>query len=540
VTAVPRLCAASDWRELLIEPNSPLLTAVLPADLQRRRWFRSKAREISGVTLDDLLPTPLAEMVVALLRVSYGHGDDEIYLLPLQAKEVGAATAGEPLCRVEIGRGAAARRLVLSEASAEPALAKEWLAAMRENAVWRGQQGELRGERTAELEHGGDEKLQPRVLGVEQTNTAVRFGETWLLKLFRRLEPGTNPDLELTRFLATQTSMRAISPAGGWLEYRRAGREPALVGLLSRFVANRGDAWQHALAEVGAFFERAKAAGLAAGAPPPARRALPERPAGSVSPELQAAMGGYLDTASLLGQRVGELHCALATPTHDPALAAEPFDAACRRELIDRIEGQVRKNFFLLHDRLATLAADLRPRAEALLACESALVARIRGFAGAEELGQRIRLHGDLHLGQVLFTGRDFVFIDFEGEPSRPLAERRLKGSALRDVAGMLRSFHYAAFASFLLAGGAPSGGPAATVASWAGLWQDTVSASFLRGYVEATRGNALLPRDPGPLLELFLLEKAVYELGYELNNRPDWLAIPVDALERIALVPTT
>jgi maltose alpha-D-glucosyltransferase/alpha-amylase len=253
-------------------------------------------------------------------------------------------------------------------------------------------------------------------------------------------------------------------------------------------------------------------------------------------PEAREAIGSYLDRARLLGVRTGELHRVLASERTDPAFAPEPFDALYQRSLFQSVRTAVREQLRLLARRSRTLPERAQADAAAALALEPAVDALLGQLLGRRFGGLRIRCHGDLHLGQVLDTGRDFVITDFEGEPGRPLGERRLKRSALTDVAGMLRSFHYAAMGSLVRTASAGSvrDEDQASLEAWTRYWYLWVSAAFLGGYGEAVAGTSVLPagdEERAVLLDVLLLRKAFYELDYELNNRPDWVAIPLQGI---------
>jgi maltose alpha-D-glucosyltransferase/alpha-amylase len=251
-------------------------------------------------------------------------------------------------------------------------------------------------------------------------------------------------------------------------------------------------------------------------------------------PAAAPVIGYYLEKAELLGKRTAQMHLALASNPGDEAFAPEPFTASFQRDATNAASQLTRRNFDLLRQKLEGLSAESRGRAAAILDRETDLLEKLHRLPPAEKMGMRLRIHGDYHLGQVLYTGSDFVIIDFEGEPARPLAERRVKRSPLQDAAGMLRSFHYAAFAHLL--GGGAALPPAAVEGSerfsrWAERWYSWVVARFLSSYLEAAQSGSFLPpsRDEvAAVLQVHLLEKAVYELGYELNNRPAWAGIPL------------
>ncbi|MCS6842750.1 MAG: hypothetical protein NZ528_00265 [Caldilineales bacterium] len=312
------------------------------------------------------------------------------------------------------------------------------------------------------------------------------------------------------------------------------------MALLQAFVRNRGDAWRYTLDCLHETFDRLLAA--------PER--LSQRPllsddhlldlaAQPIPPAAAWLLDGYLPSARLLGRRTAELHLALATDTDDPAFAPEPltadFQAALRREM-EQLADQV---LALLEARLAHLPAAARARAATLLERRPELARRLAALTHRPMGGLRIRIHGDYHLGQVLVTDDDFMIIDFEGEPARPLAERRQKRPALQDVAGMLRSFHYAAYAALFdrLAKDDLPSQAAVDLETWARYWRRWASAAYLQSYLQAAGDAAFLPASATErrnLLDAMLLGKAVYELGYELNNRPSWVGIPLQGILHI------
>jgi maltose alpha-D-glucosyltransferase/alpha-amylase len=247
----------------------------------------------------------------------------------------------------------------------------------------------------------------------------------------------------------------------------------------------------------------------------------------------------YLESARLLGQRTGELHKALASSTEDPDFAPEPFSMLYQRSVYQSLQSQISQVFQELRARLKHLPDGLRAEAQRVLDLEGEIRRHYRSLLQHKLNTMRIRVHGDYHLGQVLYTGRDFIIIDFEGEPARPLSERRIKRSPLRDVAGMLRSFHYASYMA--LFGQVPSIRPEdfPALEPWAQYWYTWVSVAFLKAYLAVAKDESFLPKDAlelQVLLDAYVLAKAVYELGYELNNRPDWLQIPMKGLLRLVI----
>jgi maltose alpha-D-glucosyltransferase/alpha-amylase len=444
---------------------------------------------------------------------------------------------------------------VLYDPFEDPAFARGLLQAIAAGRRFRGQANEVAGwidagfaELAGADPRAGSPDLEPRPLGADQSNTLVRFGDRLVLKLFRKLEPGVNPDLEIGRFLTRSTTFRHMPPVAGGLDLHDGGRgrEPTTLAVLQGFVANEGDAWSFTLDALGRYFERVRTGwgrSELGPAPVPAQPLLELAAAAGADtrePELYERIGTYLPTVRLLGERTAELHIALASaPPDNAAFAPEPFSTLHQRSLYESMRTTAGRTFQLLRQRLGELPPDTRAAAEAVLAAQDRVRERFAQLLGPKVTATRIRTHGDYHLGQVLYTGKDFVILDFEGEPARPLSERRLKRSPLRDVAGMLRSFQYAAFARLFeeSANGLIQRAEVPVFESWSLFWERWVSAAFLGAYLDRAGTASFVPAgrsELGTLLDAYVLEKAIYELGYELNNRPGWVRIPLAGIREI------
>jgi maltose alpha-D-glucosyltransferase/alpha-amylase len=254
-------------------------------------------------------------------------------------------------------------------------------------------------------------------------------------------------------------------------------------------------------------------------------------------PLLQELIGGvYREMAGLLGRRTAELHLALSLQGKNPVFTPEPFTLLYQRSLYQSMQSLTKRVFGMLKKQVPYFTKDLKQQGREVLSYEQAILERFQGLLRGKIAATKMRIHGDYHLGQVLFTGNDFVIIDFEGEPARALSERRLKRSPLRDVAGMIRSFHYAAYAA-LFKQVVHNPDDMHRLEVWADLWYKCAAGAFLKSYRNTVKGTDLLPRDERVLerlLETLLLEKVIYELGYELNNRPEWIAIPLKGIRHL------
>lgn len=498
------------------------LAGLLPEFIRSRRWFRAKARTISKIDIEDVVPFPAVDSSLLVLRLSYRDGEEDRYLLPLSVAEASdseqvTAPSFEPVAVLE----ASGARRVLYSALANPSFRSAILRAIAEDATFPGQKGALVANRVhspSSSEPVLDSNLVSSVSRAEQSNTSVIYGQQFILKVFRKVEPGINPDIEIGAFL-TEHGFQNTPAVLGILEYR-SGDQVYAAGILQKFVPNKGDAWAYTLDALGAFFSRALNENMPA----------PQDGANKVSPELLA---NYRESARLLGKRTAEMHRILSSAPDNLDFAPEPFTEADGMKLQAEMQNQADITFNLLRQKESSLSGQAQDDARQLLALEDEVRQRFSPLADAKVEADRIRFHGDYHLGQVLFTGDDFMIIDFEGEPARPLHERREKTLALRDVAGMVRSFQYAAYAALFgqVPGVSIEPGNDAKVKQWAAFWNDSVSAEYLSSYFETARKGNFVPEDEGEqkrVLDAFLLHKALYEVAYELNNRPDWVQIPL------------
>ncbi len=541
---LPRLAPVMDLARLATVPHAAGLADVLVAWARHRRWFRGKARRIASAQIRDAIPMTAGEVraVLVVLGVSFTEGDPEEYLVPLAALPEAAAatvlaeTSWAGIARLD-GEGDGAGTRILVDAMRLPGFSEELLAAIASRRRLRGGRGEIVGQPTRAfraLRGDPSERLSVLPSRAEQSNSSVIVGDRLILKLYRRLDAGVNPDLEVSAFL-TERGFGHVAPVAGSLEYRTAGGGAA-AAIVQKFLPNEGDVWELTLDDLGDYLERAIIAASASEPGAASAAALLERAEGEAPRAVQETVGAYLGTARLLGARTGELHRALASDADDPAFAPEPFSALYQRSLHQSVRTTIAQNLRFLSRRVDSVPEVAREDARAALALEATAENRLSGLLDRRIGGARIRCHGDLHLGQILYTGRDVAFIDFEGEPGRPLSERRLKRSALTDVAGMIRSFHYAACGALLRMTDAGAIPPADAVRleAWARHWYVWVAAAFLGGYRTALGGASFLPGDREEwaiLLDALLLQKAFYELNYELNNRPDWVSIPLQGI---------
>ncbi|MEZ4404927.1 MAG: maltose alpha-D-glucosyltransferase [Polyangiales bacterium] len=527
---LPKLAPAAAWEALFSGPHLAALEKLLPAYLKRQRWFRGKSRRVNAVTLrdrarPDLLPDDSA---LAWVTVSYFDGDEDVYFLPLAASS-GADARGvldraprSAIAELNLG----GREVVLHDAALSPEFASALLRLVASAQRVDTEHAQLRGSLGFALE---DPAPPPRVGSAEQTNTSVVFGESYILKLFRLVEPGLNPDVELTRFLHAGGRDAPVPELLGSLEYRRPKLPAASLATVQRFIPSRGDAWSYTLETLGLSLEHTLASAADAPALPPPEGPLLAQAASPVPPSVEEFVGPYLPFARLLAQRTAQVHLALASEPDDPDFAPESFSELHQRSMYQSARTALAKAVEELEARVDALPEHDQALARSVIAGQSRLDAKLRAVAARKVDALRVRCHGDFHLGQVLHTGGDVVILDFEGEPTRALGERRYKRNPLRDVAGMIRSFHYAAVTA---EDRQRIDSPRLREATRA--WAGWVSAAYLGAYLDAAAGASFLPTDRGDwevLLRFYLLEKCIYELRYEMAARPDWLHVPLEGL---------
>lgn len=539
------------------------IEAALPAFLADQRWFGGKARVIRSARIRDAVELDAVEQSVPLtiwltiVDVRYESGVDEVYVVPLQQ-----------------AKGADGAWAELIDAAAQPAFwvaLDDWIAADR---TQRSPGGAWTARRYAAYSrpHGAADagsrgaavpRATARVLRAESSNSGAVVAERFLCKIFRKTAPGENPELEVSAALSDELRFPYVPALAGSVEYLADNGDRLAVAVLQEFLADSQDAWQFALSE----FSRYMAAVMLAEA------------------DAEPTLHSFLASAALLGKRTGQMHAALASIVDRPAFAPEPFAPPDQRELLRSLQTHADHVLRALERRLSHLPDEPQRAARVVLSREPDILARLRDVVNRPLTGLRIRCHGDYHLGQVLYARGDFAIIDFEGEPMRSLAERRAKRTPLVDVAGMIRSFHYAShvglntFQSTLSTAETPStppspptgaaGGPniggentggentggANTgnrhgsvevvfelLGQWARHWYRESAAAFLNAYRSEVAGAPFLPRSDDEfqsLLDVCLLEKSLYEVNYELNNRPDWIGIPLRGVLDATSPPT-
>jgi maltose alpha-D-glucosyltransferase/alpha-amylase len=526
---VPTLNVPVDLHALLDDgQRGRIENEILPEYVRHCRWFGAKARTVRDMKVREQSAIS-AEPGAAqfwFVEVSYLDGPTETYALPVKiATGQKAQAISQSAPHAVIARFSEGEEAILFDAVWDQSFREDLFRLMLDRQRASGKNGNLVGSVSPEFVPDSGKVPDSHVLSGEQSNSSMLFENKFFLKLYRKLEDGVNPDVEITRFLSDRAKFPNVPAFQGAIEYRRDKLEPTVVCLLQSAVMSEGDVWTLTVDAVGRYYERVLS-----------RKADLQNQVSAPGPLLDELLGGvYPEKAALIGQRTAELHRALASADGDKIFAPEPFNAMAQRSAYQSMRALLRRTFDLLQKALPTLPASFREEAEHVLAAEEEILAREKRLLDRKTNAAKIRIHGDYHLGNLLYTGKDFVILDFEGEPARPLSERKLKRSSLRDVAGMMRSFQYAAYSGLWRPNMRAEDVP--FLERWADLWYRQMSSVFLQSYLKTTAGAIFVPQNADDLqilLEAYLLDKAVYEIGYELNNRPDWVVIPIRGIKHI------
>lgn len=554
--------SVSSINKLVTGPFRKVLeTRILPNFVSNQRWFGKKSKSVLVTKINDWIDLTGAtglQSGMMVLELDFGDGEVDLYTLFLaleiettDAESTAAsgktgATSGKPNATSGTSKPSVTviaevsdkeHKAILSDALDHEKFNEALLSYITEDKRIRGHVGFVESYKLPAfdgIEAKGEVVSPIKRVESEQSNSSIIYGNRFILKLFRHLEPGINPDYEIARYLTETSPYSQVPQAAGVLGYTNPRLATLYtLGLLQEYVQNQGDAWTYTIAEFRRYYERCstKAPLLTKMTPP----AVPLSELVNVEPpeEVFELLGVYIKDAAKLGARTAELHIALGKPSDLTAFQPEEIT---RNELIDisaTMRYDVVKVFKLLEQRVRTADADLSRSIKSLLLFRPKVVDLLDRLATINQELIKIRCHGDYHLGQVLYSGGDFYILDFEGEPSKPLQQRVAKQTPLKDVAGMVRSFSYATYASLFLFTHNRSEDLEAFL-PWAKALEAWSSASFLKGYLQAMEGSNLVPSDRGEFFRAllpFVIDKAFYEIFYEVNNRPDWLRVPVSSV---------
>lgn len=502
---------------------------VLQPFMKKCRWFGGKAKVISKMGIHKVIPVKVEGEThyLTIIQVDYVQRLPELYFLPMcfvPADNLFDKTEFIPqsvVCRAEIQD----KTGFIMDSSYNKAFRDFLFTSMDRKARIKDDDGVLEFNSSVYVKLNS-EQVESKILKAEQSNTSIIYNDQYFFKFYRKIENEINPDLEIVRFLSENTNFKNAPKYAGSVEYRDNDDKTMVFGLLQEKVENQGDSWVMTLDSVGRFYERVMAKAKKEKLPKLVNRdAIKFEDA----PELiQEFIGkGFYERVVRLGQRTAEMHLALASDKSSPAFDPEYFSANYQRSLYSSLRKLLNDRLKLLRQSLPKLDEATKKLAIEVLEMEDLILECFSEIYQTRINAIKTRIHGDYHLGQVLFTGKDFIIIDFEGEPGFSFSERRLKKNPLKDVAGMMRSFHYAAFGKILLNENYREK-DLEFLEQWAEQWQHYVSRFYLGAYLEKIGMEKSLSPENEILIRTYLIEKAVYELGYELNGRPDWVNIPL------------
>ena len=541
---LPAITLTHRWEELLTGRYAFEMKEVLPNYLAAQPWFKGKFKTVKYVAIRESFPLNWpgsAGVRLAFLQVDYVDEDTEVYVLPLafasgtEAEELRQHSPRQVIA--ELNLAAPAQSGILYDAFGSA----HFCAALLE-MIWRARrvrtaQGEMEPMRLAGWRAvlGQSPPPKPAAARIEQSNSSVVFEDKLILKFFRRLEPGLNPELDVGRFLNDRSFPHCPTVAGG-LEYISAAGTVYTLGVVHAFFPSASTAWDFALDALGRYYDRVitwVAQGQSAAVPltEPVQLLQPDFPA-----EVAETIGTFLESARLLGVRTAELHRVLASDPADKNFAPEPSTPHHRRGVFQSMRNHAAQALRLLRRQWSALPPETQHLAQRVVDLEPAIIQNFRALCDQRLPASCFRLHGDCRLGQVLWTGKDFVFIDFEGDSSVAISQRRLKHSPLRDVATMLRSFHYAAAVGLEqhVERGSILPENMLRFQSWLRYWNLWVSVGYLKAYFQAVAGAGILPENEEGLrvmLRAFLLDRALCELAGALREGGEKPEIPLSGI---------
>ncbi|KAA8485284.1 maltose alpha-D-glucosyltransferase/alpha-amylase [Arcticibacter tournemirensis] len=532
------------WKDL-VEPSNleQLENSILPTYLMKMRWFGGKSRGVERIAVTDhgIVPHEDMSIIFLLIEVSYQSGLPDTYQLPVAFGRGDFSYRVKETCPQSVisGISVAGEEGVLYDAIYGLDLQMAIIKRMATNHD--------AGLRTSEIDFSGNkllrkyvqehDKIKPRVLSAEQSNTSITYDNLFFLKIYRKVDLAINPDLEITHFLTKHARFKHIPAFVGAIEWKFS-KGTMVLGMMQEMVKSNSDAWEYMLDRLNDFNDKILTHSDPSILTKDLKGSLLEPVVYEDVPEniKELLEGSVAEGCRLLGIRTGQMHLALASGKDLDAFKPEEYSLHYQRSVFSSLQTLVRATFQSLNRNLKKLPADVREEAVSLLGMKEQILTVLKRIYSRKIDVTKIRIHGDYHLGQVLYTGKDFIILDFEGEPARSYSERRLKYSPLRDVAGMIRSFHYAAYGSLFLDNQIRRE-DIAKLLPFVEQWYHYMSGFFMHAYLDEVRGSHFIPEDKDDLeilLQTFLLQKAIYELNYELNNRPNWVIVPLRGIKAI------
>lgn len=549
---IPQIIFDTNWKNIFNNYNTKtqLEKKVLENYMRNCRWFDGKSKQIIAISIVRAIPFEFGEDDLAFIlniEVRYTTGLPETYSMPVAFIKGDAVTHYQVnhskaiICEVLFGEG----QSVIIDALYSESFRNQLFQHVRQKDVVQLGMGKNLTFTSGKILEDFDGQITSKILNVEQSNTSAIFkrvleegeeeGENeveFFFKWYRKVEVGLNPELELVRFLSEQTDFSNSPQFVGGIEYKESSKASISLALLQNKVPNQGDAWVLTLDSLDQYYRRVLAKSENKHAPQKLKSTILKI---EDVPATHRKLINVLTFSRIetLGKRTAEMHLGLASTNQIEELKPVAFDQYYQRSLYAGHRKLVDDKFTLLEKLQAKLPKRVQGMAEEVLGLKPQILECFSEIYSHKIKAYKTRVHGDYHLGQVLFNGKDFIIIDFEGEPNATMSERRLKRTPFKDVAGMLRSYHYAAYGKILLNDNFKKY-DRDFVESWAELWYHYASTFFLKSYFDTVGDAIFVPpteESRNLLLRTYLLEKAVYEMGYEMNSRPDWLVIPLTGI---------
>jgi maltose alpha-D-glucosyltransferase/alpha-amylase len=527
------------WNSFNVELRDELFNKVIQDYALRARWYRGKSYKVRSVDVIDRIPLPNGKLHahILLLNFRYTNAPDQGYFLPLslatgdKVYHVKNEFPQSVLCEVDVQ---GEKGIIYDSIFDEESLQHVFQLMYNKKKI-RGQKGEITYLTEGMVKKEIKKSQLPvtvEYLNAEQSNSSVLYHDSYLMKLYRGIDQGINPEVEILKYLSKNKKFKNIAPYAGEITYNNENLDQSIsLGILTKFVDNENDAWSYYLSKLDQFFANILSQKDEIVKTPVIEKSILDMTASDIPDEMHRLFGTFtLEMTELLGKRTGEMHVALARSTEQPEFKPESFSLLYQKALYQSVRGQVRKVMPMIKSQLKKLDENIKDDAMQIIENEKLILSTLERIKVDKIPSIKTRIHGDYHLGQVLFTGKDFVIIDFEGEPARPLSERQLKYCPLKDVAGMIRSFHYAVYTVFdKYTRIRPE--DMEFLEPWIEIWYKSISWLFLNNYLQEVKDIKIGAADKEglkTLMQLYMLEKAVYELGYEINNRPNWVVIPI------------
>ena len=511
--------------------------------LPKSRWFRGKAKKIKNVEIKDAIPLNEGPLIsyIFLCEISYIEGKSEKYVIPVslitgdEAAEIKNKHPEATVSYIEID----GHDGLLYDGSYNKHMRDLFFQLIYQKSKIKSRNAEIAGipgKKMSTKVKKSELPLHSRVLLAEQSNTSILYDNRFFFKLYRSPEEGNNPELEIIKTLTENTTFRNFPTYAGSLEYKNINNESSALGILVDFVPNEGNAWEFTQSAISRYFDRIIA---------DKSKLMAEIEDENVDvvelvgeEKMKDLLGWFfIEMIQLLGKRTAEMHLALASVKNKKEFVPEPFSLLYQKSLFQSFRTLIKRTVSQMKSSKRKLNAEQKGLIVDIVKNEELLIRTIKHTLEKKKIHtSKTRIHGDYHLGQVLFVGKDFMIIDFEGEPTRSLTARKLKHCPFKDVAGMLRSFHYAIYMG-QLENKSKIPGDVDFLKPWLEAWYEMVQNAFLDSYLETAGNASFIPEERqeiNNLLSVYTIEKAIYEADYEFNNRPDWLHIPLNGLNKI------